>query len=98
MYMPVQSTIQWEIGVAVVEIEFATGGHSEHTERHHVVLYLTLYASIVAQCTTQLALFIHVKVTISHKTFFLILLWSVNLEQTECSLRLATLMHWIQLV
>ena len=40
----VQSTIQWEIhvGVAVVKIGFAIGGHLEHTRRQHVVLLLTL--------------------------------------------------------
>ena len=51
----VQSTIQREIGVAVVKI--GLGGRSERTRRQHVVLYLTLYLLSVAQSTTQLALF-----------------------------------------
>jgi len=38
----VQSTIQREMGVTAVKIEFAIGGHSEHTRRQHVVLLLTL--------------------------------------------------------
>ena len=38
----VQSTIQWEIGVAVVKIGFAIGGHLKHARRQHVVLLLTL--------------------------------------------------------
>ena len=38
----VQSTIQREIGVTVVKIEFAIGGHSEHSRRQHMVLLLTL--------------------------------------------------------
>ena len=33
----VQTTIQQEIEIAVVNIGFATGGHSEHTRRQHVV-------------------------------------------------------------
>ena len=33
----VQSTIQWEIGVTAVKIEFAIGGHSERTRRGHMV-------------------------------------------------------------
>ena len=39
----VQSTIQWEIGVAVVKIGFAIGRQGEHARRQHVVLLLTLY-------------------------------------------------------
>ena len=42
-------TIQEEVGVAVVRIGF--GGHSEHTRRQHVVLWLTLYVlSTVCRC------------------------------------------------
>ena len=59
----VRSNMQEEIGVAVVKIEFATGGHSEHTRRQHVVLYLTLYV-----LTAQLALFVRMKVAVFHKT------------------------------
>ena len=62
----VQYIIQWEIGVA----GFATGGHSEHTRRQHVVLLFTLYVLNEAQSTTQLALFVGVKVTVLHKTIW----------------------------
>ena len=68
-----QSNIQWEIGVAVVKIGFAIGGHSEHTRRQHVVLLLTLSG---AESTTQLALFVSVKVIVFIKA---ILFLSVNL-------------------
>ena len=30
--------------VTVMKIAFATGGHSEHTRRRHMVLLLTLYS------------------------------------------------------
>ncbi len=62
----VQSTIQREIGVAVVKIGFATGGHSEHTRRQYVVLFLTLYVLTTAQSTTQLTLLVLV-ITVFHK-------------------------------
>ena len=64
----VRSNMQREIGAGVVKIRLATGGHSEHTRRQHVVLYLTLYALTAAQTTTQLALFVRVKVAVFHKT------------------------------
>ena len=86
----VQSTIQWEVGVTVVRIGFATRGH---TRRQHVVLYLTPYVLTAAQSTTQLALFVRVKVAVFPTVLRLLLF--VNLEQTECSLRLAPLMHYI---
>ena len=49
-----------EIGVTVVKIGFATGGHSEHTRRQHLVI-------TAAQSTTQLALFVRMKVAVFHK-------------------------------
>ena len=39
-----------------------------YIRRQHVVLYLTLYMLTAAQSTTQLALFVHVKVAVLHKT------------------------------
>ena len=57
-----------------------TGGHSEHTRRQ-LVFYLTGYLLTTAQSTTQLALFVYVKVPAFHS--FLRLLLSVNLEQTK---------------
>ena len=39
----VQSTIQQEIEVTVVKTGFVIGGHSDHTRRQHVVLFLTPY-------------------------------------------------------
>ena len=45
----VQSTIQLEIGFAVVKIGFVIGGHSEHTRRQHSYgVYLTLYVLTTA--------------------------------------------------
>ena len=64
----VQSAIQQEMGVAVVKIGFATGGHSRRTRRQHVVLYLTQYLLTEAQSTAQLALFVRVNVAVFHKT------------------------------
>lgn len=43
------------------EGRFAIGGHSEHTRRQHLVLYLTLYVLTTEQSTTQSALFVLVK-------------------------------------
>jgi len=63
----VRSNIQRELGAGVVKIGFATGGYSEHTRRQNLVLYLTLYALTATQSTTQLALFVRVKVGVFHK-------------------------------
>jgi len=89
----VQSTIQREIGIAVVKIGFAIGRKSEHARRQHVVLLLTLYVLSGADSKAQLALFVSVKVAVRHSVERVFL--SLNLEQTRRLLRLAPLMHCI---
>ena len=57
----------------MVKIEFAVGGHSEHSRRQHMMLLLTLYVLSGVESTVQLALFVSVKVAVFHSVgrFFL---------------------------
>ena len=59
----VQSTIQREIGLAVVKI----GCNWRPFRRQHVVLLLTLYVLSGAESTALLALFVSVELAVCHK-------------------------------
>ena len=91
----VQSTIQWEIGVTAVKIEFAIGGHSERTRRGHMMFAHPIcvkwgrkYSTISAVCKCESLSFSY-----NHSVGRCFL--SVNLEQTKHLLRLAPLIHCI---